>query len=99
VSQSHISNCASVVLYLVGDLARVETLKGDESDNEDDEELGDEGDDSAARAGKNISRVRNPKERLLQTSIVVALKPLWELLESDLQLLMWMVTCAMAPKR
>jgi hypothetical protein len=44
--------------YLSVDLERVRTLKGDESGSEDDEELGVEDDDSAARSATKASRVK-----------------------------------------
>jgi Plavaka transposase len=78
--QSLESNRDTVVAYLPVDIVRVETQEGDESFHQDDEEFGDEDDDRAPTAGTKTSRRerRKSKQRLLQKSIEVALKPLWD---------------------
>jgi Plavaka transposase len=77
--QHLVSNCDTVVAYLPVDIVRVETQEGDESVHQDDEEFGDDGDDRATAGTKTSRRERRKsKQRLLQKSIKVALKPLWD---------------------
>jgi Plavaka transposase len=78
--QSLVSNCDTVVAYLPVDRVGVETQEGDESVHQDEVEFVDEDDDRAPTAGTKTSRRerRKSKQRLLQKSIEVALKPLWD---------------------
>jgi Plavaka transposase len=78
VRQSFVSNCDTVVAYLLVDIVMVETQAGNESVHPDDDEVGDEDDDRAPTAGTKTSREerRESRQRLLQKSIEVALKPL-----------------------
>jgi Plavaka transposase len=80
VRQSFVSNCDTVVAYLPVDIVTVETQEGHESVHPDDEEFRDEDDYRAPTAGTKKSRVarRKPRQRLLQKSLEVALKPLWD---------------------